>query len=381
MSEIPAGEMARLIREFDWAATPLGPMGSWPRALAMLVDLILAHPTTAVVLWGPDLIQVYNDAYARVAGAKHPAALGRPNRESWPEVWHINAPAYERVLSRGESVLVENQLFPIDRQGALVDAYFTVTYAPARDDEGRVAGVFLTAIETTARVRSEARLRAIVDQAPLAIAFTGPSGEILYRNPMFDRLWGRPAPATAALGYGEVYQAYHPDGHPLGSEDWPGARAVLKGEVIENEVYEVVQAGGRRVACWFAAAPIRDPSGTIAGAVVTFRDVSSERRTEAALQASEQRFRSLVTASATVVYRMSPDWSEMRRLEGHGFLVDTETSDPTWLGSLISRARTGRASWRPSPRRSRRSGPSRWSTGCGGPTGRSGGRTLGRSPC
>ena len=37
--------------------------------------------------WGPDYIQIYNDAYAPILGAKHPQqAMGKPFRECWHEV-------------------------------------------------------------------------------------------------------------------------------------------------------------------------------------------------------------------------------------------------------------------------------------------------------
>jgi PAS domain S-box-containing protein len=61
----------------------------------------------------------------------------------------------------------------------------------------------------------------------------------------------------------------------------------------------------------------------------------SKFRAEEALRESERRFRALVTASSGVVYRMSPDWSEMRQLHGRGFIADTEAPSRTWLQDYI----------------------------------------------
>ena len=49
----------------------------------------------------------------------------------------------------------------------------------------------------------------------------------------------------------------------------------------------------------------------------------------------EARFRALVTATADVVYTMSPDWRVMRRLDGSGFIADTDTPDAQWLARYI----------------------------------------------
>jgi PAS domain S-box-containing protein len=56
---------------------------------------------------------------------------------------------------------------------------------------------------------------------------------------------------------------------------------------------------------------------------------------EDALRASELRFRSLVTASSDAVYRMSPDWSEMRQLIGRQFIADTTDPISTWLEKYV----------------------------------------------
>jgi signal transduction histidine kinase/ActR/RegA family two-component response regulator len=55
----------------------------------------------------------------------------------------------------------------------------------------------------------------------------------------------------------------------------------------------------------------------------------------AELRESEERFRALVTATSTVVYRMSPDWAEMRELHGQGFIDDGTGVSTNWLESYI----------------------------------------------
>jgi two-component system, cell cycle sensor histidine kinase and response regulator CckA len=63
---------------------------------------------------------------------------------------------------------------------------------------------------------------------------------------------------------------------------------------------------------------------------------SAERKkVEASLRESEARFRALVTATSDVVYRMSPDWAEMRYLLGQDFIPDTEGPSYAWLQKYI----------------------------------------------
>jgi signal transduction histidine kinase/DNA-binding response OmpR family regulator len=51
--------------------------------------------------------------------------------------------------------------------------------------------------------------------------------------------------------------------------------------------------------------------------------------------ANERRFHALVSATSEVIYRMSPDWSEMRFLQGRNFLADTEDPSGSWLDKYI----------------------------------------------
>jgi len=61
------------------------------------------------------------------------------------------------------------------------------------------------------------------------------------------------------------------------------------------------------------------------------------------LRESEARLRLLTEASSDVLYRMSPDWGEMKELDGGGFLPSTPLSEPnrSWLLSYIPESDQG----------------------------------------
>ncbi len=57
-------ELAGLIARFDWSATTLGPVDSWPATIRSVVGMILHSPLPIVTLWGEPGIMIYNDAYS-----------------------------------------------------------------------------------------------------------------------------------------------------------------------------------------------------------------------------------------------------------------------------------------------------------------------------
>jgi PAS domain S-box-containing protein len=69
--------------------------------------------------------------------------------------------------------------------------------------------------------------------------------------------------------------------------------------------------------------------------LVIVDNIHERKLTERALQESESRFEALVSASSQVLYRMSPDWTEMRQLEGGNFLADTVEPNSNWMEEYI----------------------------------------------
>lgn len=152
------GEMAELVRRHDWGATPLGPKEAWPQSLRSAADLVLDSPLAMILLWGPELIQLYNDGYRRIMAGKHPSGLGQPTRDCWPEVWDFNAPIYEAVR-RGEARSFSEQRLTIERHGAPEAAWFDLAFSPLRDEAGAVAGVLAAVVEVTETVETRRRQR------------------------------------------------------------------------------------------------------------------------------------------------------------------------------------------------------------------------------
>jgi signal transduction histidine kinase len=158
------GEMGSRIRSMDWSRTPLGPVESWPQSLRSTTSILLSSRAQIVMFWGPELIALYNDAYAPVFGSKHPWALGKPARECWAEIWDdVLASLFGSVFHSGEAFYAQDHPFFLERHGYLEETYFDVSYDPVRDESGRVGGIFCIVGETTVKILSARRTRALRD--------------------------------------------------------------------------------------------------------------------------------------------------------------------------------------------------------------------------
>ena len=174
-----SGEMATLMRALDWSATPLGPVEQWPQALRTCVRIVLGSPYPMNICWGPDYINLYNDAYLPALGAKHPWALGRSSRLVVSELWEFTRQLFDTVVAQGQPFSAQaDQLFPLNRNNYLEEVYFAFSIGPIPDDNGKVGGVLATLLETTERVLEDRRRDLLSD---LAVRMGGARNE--------DQVW------------------------------------------------------------------------------------------------------------------------------------------------------------------------------------------------
>jgi signal transduction histidine kinase len=194
------GDMGALMRATDWAATALGSPETWSPSLKTVVALLLANRFPQLLWWGPDYISIYNDAYRPVLGTKHPAALGRPFRDVWPEVQHLLGPLIDAPFHGGPSSWTDDIQLEVQRHGFAEETHFTFAYSPVPDDTAprRIGGVLATVSEITEKIVGERRLAALRDLG----ARTGEarSAEVACAN-MAEALAAHPLDVPFALIY------------------------------------------------------------------------------------------------------------------------------------------------------------------------------------
>lgn len=151
-------QMEKLIADFDWSATPLGPIDDWPQSLTSITSFLILSPLPIVLLWSLDGVMIYNDAYAKFAGDRHPRLLGSNVREGWPEIANFNDHVIGTGLA-GRSLSLRNQELTLHRSGKPELVSMNLDYSPVNGDDGRPAGVIAIVVETTEKMRTEARLK------------------------------------------------------------------------------------------------------------------------------------------------------------------------------------------------------------------------------
>lgn len=183
------GMMIRTVREKDWTGTLLGPVSTWPESIRTAVDICLNSHFQLVVLCGPELVYVYNDAAIPIFGDKHPWALGQRASDVWAEAWDTIGPMLHAVLDTGIATRHDDLLLVLQRRGFIEECYFTFSYSPIRIEGGAVGGVFVAVLETTERVVNERRQRTLSDLATQVARSHGQPNnlarlrEALSRNP------------------------------------------------------------------------------------------------------------------------------------------------------------------------------------------------------
>jgi signal transduction histidine kinase/DNA-binding response OmpR family regulator len=315
------GEAGELIRNFDWAATPLGPIGHWPESLRTLVDTILMNPAPSALLWGEDGTLIYNDPYAAICGDRHPRVLGGRVRDAWPDAWDFNGDVLTKGRA-GKQQVFQNAHFVLERDGVTSDAWFDLYYAPVCGDGTAYEGVLATVVEITGRVKAarerEAQARSMRDlnaeldsqrahlevtnqrlaldmqfisslfqSSPSFMAvLVGPDHRYELTNAAYDTLIEHRAargrtvkevlPEITAQGFVDLLDRVYREGEPF------------HGQNVEVMLGDAGEGGLERRILDFMYQPLKNDEGETYGILVEGIDVTSRSRAEERLRVAQE---------------------------------------------------------------------------------------------
>ncbi|MFC7737165.1 PAS domain-containing protein [Roseomonas sp. GCM10028921] len=329
------GEMGERIRTFDWGATPLGDPRRWPAPLKTIVGVMLAANQPMFATWGPERIVLYNDGYARILGAKHPAALGRRFDEVWHEILDQVGPLIGRCYD-GQGTSMDNLQLTMLRHGYPEETHFSFFYAPLRGEDGTVGGVFCACQEITGQVMAERarlseldRLRQLFERSPSFMAvLSGPNHRFDFANRSYLDLIGRAdvaglplaevLPGITEQGFLQILDRVRATGEPYVARAASVLLERAPGEPAEERILD------------FVFQPIAD--GTVDGIFVEGVDVTEARRAEAGLRelnAELERRMAERTGQLDRLWRTSQDLLAVIGPDGV-----LRAANPAWAGVL-----------------------------------------------
>ncbi|MET3896678.1 PAS domain S-box-containing protein [Devosia sp. UYZn731] len=302
----------KLVNDFDWTSTPLGPIPEWPDSLRGAVRVIMAASSPMVILAGARGTLIYNDAYADFAGDRHPEIFGMAAEAAWPEVSDFNRDKIEMGF-RGEAVTLRNQELTLDRHGQLETAWMDLQYSPIYGDDGLAIGTFCVVHETTDGVLAERALARSEERLSLALGGSNIVGtwdwdvpnNVVTADDRFALMFGID-PLRAGLGVAieQFVGAIHPEDQQRVTEEINTALATgadyhseyrLRGA---DDVIRYVVASGR---------PRLDAEGRAVRFPGVVVDITDQRRIAEALTESELRFRTLADTMPQMVWSTLPD--------------------------------------------------------------------------
>ncbi|WP_224270678.1 PAS domain-containing protein [Haloprofundus salinisoli] len=220
---------------------------------------------------------------------------------------------------------------------SLAEFGVTIAYAfenaesPANTDSTERTEAETGMTKVAAESEQERRLyETIISSTPDLVYAFDLDYRFIFANDALLEMWGQTYEESIGKTLQENgYEPWHAEMHEREINQVVETKEPIRGEVA----FQHAELGHRIYDYIFA--PVLNDEGEVEAVTGTTRDITERKEAEEALQKSKERFRTLINASSDVVYRMSPGWSEMHRLEGKEFMNDTHKPTSNWLDKYI----------------------------------------------
>lgn len=151
-------EMVGLFRNHDWSATGLGSPLGWPKRLQQLIEVIFNSPLPTFIVCGMSGPVIYNGAFSKFCGEKHPESFGLPFDKAFPEVQWLDE-HFDQAFA-GLPVIVRGIAWPGYRQSEREERVIDLALTPVTDGlltaawlQAQVVRVDIRAVDMIARTQ------------------------------------------------------------------------------------------------------------------------------------------------------------------------------------------------------------------------------------
>lgn len=284
------------------------------------LESLLAHAPIGIALLDAEFrFRQINARLAAFNGLSVEAHLGRSIREVLPELAPILEPIYARIFATGEPVL-DNEIVAATPAEPGVARVWRNSYFPVRALDGTLSGVGVVLQEITGQREAEQalhaerrQLEAIVNTMHEGVVAVRPDGTFALINPAALAMTAFAVEKPLA-GMQELprlqYQPSDADGHPLPVDLLPMQR-VLRGErFVGLELCVGEAADGQNFWHLVNGTPVLDEQGNLALGVVTFQEITEQKRNEATLAAHAEAL-SRTNAELTRALRLKDEFLAM----------------------------------------------------------------------
>ena len=289
--------MAAHFDSVDWERSAVGDLRDWCPTLVAMVRLVLASRQPMLLLWGRELVQIYNDACADVMGV---GQLGQPASEQVGPLWQAVLPEAKTLLTGGQPAVNDGR--PVVVVRGKERAWWKPACTPVHDGTA-IAGVLATFTDCTeefqlcqamstelAYVREQASraesassslrqlYEAILSSTPDLVYVFDLDYRFIYANDVLLTMWGRTAEEALGKTCLELgYEPWHAEMHAREIDQVRETMQPIRGEVPFDGAF------GRRM-YEYIFVPVVGSDGKVQAVAGTTRDVTERKQAEVALR-------------------------------------------------------------------------------------------------
>jgi len=298
------------------------------------IQFALDQSSIVTVTDNKGIICYVNDKFCEISGYSRDELIGQPQHitSSSSQSRELFAQMWEKITA--------DQVWRAAIQTRAKDGteyWLDTTVVPLLNEQGESQQYVWIQSDITARKQTEAALQEQTNLLQLilhsmsdGIIVADKQGQFLVFNPAAQQIFGNGAADIHEDEWAEQYGLFLPDQvTPFPTDELPLSRAIRGEETKDVEMF--VRHAGAPDGCWVLTSgrPLRDEFGQLKGGVIVCRDISDRKQAEAAIAASEAKFRYLVENATGLIWSstlegnltyLSPIFKEMTGFEPSAFL-------------------------------------------------------------